>query len=224
MTRIPPFLLTFPLLLSLPACGDSNDGLFTTGTDTGTGASASTGGSSSGGSSAGGTQSGGTNAGGTGTGAMDGTGATQGTGAAQGSGGNGTGGTDACPPCAAPPSDDCVGSGPCGCGPYVCGTESCGEVQQRLSETLNELQACHPKAAQVQCTGTVLTICGCQVPINDPDSDLAAAYERDLNFIESNCSGEIACPAVLCFEPTTASCVQAGDGYTCVGTGFGQPF
>jgi hypothetical protein len=25
-----------------------------------------------------------------------------------------------CPPCVAPPSPGCVGSGPCGCGPYVC--------------------------------------------------------------------------------------------------------
>jgi hypothetical protein len=39
-----------------------------------------------------------------------------------GSGLGGAGGTGGvlCPPCARPPRDDCVGSGPCGCGPYTC--------------------------------------------------------------------------------------------------------
>ena len=46
----------------------------------------------------------------------------------------GAGGMVVCPPCAAPPAPDCVGSGPCGCGPYVCPSggaasgEPCGPV------------------------------------------------------------------------------------------------
>lgn len=50
-----------------------------------------------------------------------GTTATETTGAATGTGStDGTGGDTDCPPCVPPPSDDCVGQGPCGCGPYEC--------------------------------------------------------------------------------------------------------
>jgi hypothetical protein len=63
------------------------------------------------------------------------------------SSGSSTAATTDCPPCAAPPHDSCVGSGPCGCGPFTCdpyipclGAE-CGDGQQCLmvngSQTLS---------------------------------------------------------------------------------------
>lgn len=42
----------------------------------------------------------------------------------------GVGGMVICPPCAAPPAPDCVGSGPCGCGPYVCPSGGAGQGEQ----------------------------------------------------------------------------------------------
>jgi hypothetical protein len=92
-------------LLLASACGD---------TDTGT----TTGSNASGGTAGGG-----------------GTGATSGSGTTGGSAGRaGSGGFTGCPPCAAPPGPNCVGSGPCGCGPFTCAdagspSGSCGGVQ-----------------------------------------------------------------------------------------------
>lgn len=47
---------------------------------------------------------------------------------------DGSGGTQMCPPCLAPPGPGCIGSGPCGCGPYTCpGTGGSGGVGSQLS-------------------------------------------------------------------------------------------
>ena len=61
----------------------------------------------------------------------------------------GCGNNTMCPPCAAPPSGDCVGSGPCGCGPYTCpnvdagssGGE-CGETTCASNELCMQLPGC----------------------------------------------------------------------------------
>ncbi|HVU03263.1 MAG TPA: hypothetical protein VHE30_15995 [Polyangiaceae bacterium] len=113
------FVLTVSLVAS--ACGGSSSG----GTGRLPGGDA---GPASGGASSGGTA--GSSNGGSGTGGRSGSGG------AGGSAGLGAGGFIACPPCAAPPRPNCVGSGPCGCGPYTCddagppaptcGTETCG--------------------------------------------------------------------------------------------------
>jgi len=91
----------------------------------------------------------GANSGGSGSGGKAGNGGSAGHSA-------GAGGMVLCPPCAAPPAPDCVGSGPCGCGPYVCpsgGTasgEECGPVV-----CVPPLECCNPlmgictKAGQV---------------------------------------------------------------------------
>ena len=122
------------LSLIVPACGGDNDD---SGDGDGDGDGDPTGGSSGDGdgdSTGDGDASGGTSASGgmTGDGDAPGAGgsdsATGGTDAGTGGLGNGTGGTVQCPPCAPPPSDNCVGSGICGCGPYTCPGEQCGDV------------------------------------------------------------------------------------------------
>lgn len=60
-----------------------------------------------------------------------------------------------CPPCVPPPSDDCVGMGPCGCGPYECE----GLFDGDPGETV----------AQVSCS-----TCDCQVALGATD-----VYVRD---------------------------------------------
>jgi hypothetical protein len=74
-------------------------------------------------------------AGNSGAGALGGGSAMGGANATGGAAGRaGSGGFTGCPPCAAPPGPNCVGSGPCGCGPYTCADSgsapgSCGGVQ-----------------------------------------------------------------------------------------------
>lgn len=60
-----------------------------------------------------------------------------------------------CPPCVPPPSDDCVGMGPCGCGPYECEGLFDGEPGETV--------------AQVSCSA-----CDCQVALGATD-----VYVRD---------------------------------------------
>ena len=55
-----------------------------------------------------------------------------------------------CPPCVPPPSDDCVGMGPCGCGPYECEGLFDGEPGEAV--------------AQVACPA-----CDCQVALGATD-------------------------------------------------------
>lgn len=47
-----------------------------------------------------------------------------------------------CPPCEAPPSPDCKGTGPCGCGPYVCPDASTGDCQVAATNACGPNQYC----------------------------------------------------------------------------------
>lgn len=120
--RVIPGVLLVLVEVVAPGCGDSDDS-----GSTGEGGRAGSG-VGSGGTSGYGDAGGAAGLGPGGTGGSSGTGTD---GGVSGTGGYLDAGRDAnlgdtgnnqenCPPCAAPPSPDCIGRGPCGCGPYTC--------------------------------------------------------------------------------------------------------
>jgi hypothetical protein len=52
-------------------------------------------------------------------------------------------------------------------------------------------------------------LCGCQVPVNQPESDATARY---LAALEATKGCSILCAAVICLEPTSATCVRTSAG------------
>jgi hypothetical protein len=106
------------VLCGISCGGDATDPLAARGGGSGT--TNNTGGAGPGGAGAGGAGAGGVDAAVGGSSGLGGVGGAGVGGVDAGVGGSsGLGGVQ-CPPCARPPRDDCVGSGPCGCGPYTC--------------------------------------------------------------------------------------------------------
>ena len=115
--------------------------------------------------------------------------------------------TTTCPPCVPPPSDDCVGSGPCGCGPYTC-----GEQADRLDEPVEAEDAglmcppCVPPPSD-DCVGS--GPCGCgPYTCGDP---------ADAGVDEDDDEDPALCPP--CVPPPSPECVGSGPcgcgPYTC---------
>jgi hypothetical protein len=166
------------------------------GTETG-GAStggAATGGSSTGGSSTGGSSTGGSSTGGSSTGGSS-TGGSGGTlgGAGSGVGGTGLGGV----------AGRGGGAGKGGAG----GRGDCTAIVTSAQAALNAAQVCSAVSATPKCAGTVQDLCGCTVPVNDPNSEATKSY---LAQREAAIACGVPCLAIACREPTTVTCGFAG--------------
>jgi len=114
-------------------------------------------------------------------------------------------GTDAgdtmCPPCVPPPSDDCIGSGPCGCGPYECPdagtmTMTDANIHDGGSSSLDGDIMCPPcvPPPSEDCVGT--GPCGCG-PYECPDAGAMCGGGRP-----GWCSGDLACNCCPAGGPT----------------------
>jgi hypothetical protein len=57
------------------------------------------------------------------------------------------------------------------------------------------------------CIGSVEDLCGCTVPVNDPDSEATTRY---LELREPAVACGVPCLAIVCREPTTATCGFGG--------------
>ena len=183
-----------------------------TGGSAGAGGSKSTGGSAGSSGTAGTTGSGGdTGTGGTGGSsgtAGDGVGGTGDTGAGGTAGSGGTGG-------------DAVGGtgtggtvgGSAGAGGSAGSTmqPDCAALQKAYDAALAAAQVCNADSGKDQCTHTVkgsLT-CGCNVFVN-PDNETAIKELEKLTMdAASHCA--VACPAIACVVPDSATCLP-GDG------------
>jgi len=74
-----------------------------------------------------------------------------------------------CPPCTAPPSNDCVGSGPCGCAPYECPGDNdtvCGPHSTGWCPSGGSCECCPAGGPMNNCLCT--TTCGDDDDCNDP--------------------------------------------------------
>jgi adenosyl cobinamide kinase/adenosyl cobinamide phosphate guanylyltransferase len=98
---------------------------------------------------------------------------------------------------------------------------SCATMRSKLSSLLTEAQVCSVAANAKQCTGFVENECGCPVPVNKPESEVTAQYTDLVARLNKECS--TICAAVLCVEPTSATCSTQGSqamGH-CVASGLG---
>ncbi|MFZ5895684.1 MAG: hypothetical protein ACOY0T_31800 [Myxococcota bacterium] len=104
------------------------------------------------------------------------------------------------------------------------GNVNCTALRTRLNELLDTAQECERNvggpAGPAQCTGRVMTECGCTVPVNSGTSMATQAYNTALNQFKKQCPN-IACAAVLCVNPQGATCSSSGQGTPhCIATGF----
>jgi hypothetical protein len=91
------------------------------------------------------------------------------------------------------------------------GKDDCETLQVAASNALAQAQVCSFTADGRQCTGLVDDLCGCPVPVNDMNSAATAKYLVARKAAEE-CP--FVCPAVVCIEPLSATCVRttAGSG------------
>jgi hypothetical protein len=165
--------------------GGSTEGGSSQGGSSGTGGS-SQGGAGQGGSE-GGTTSGGTSAGGSPSGGNAGTTPIGGTGNVSGTGQGGSSGA----------------SGRGGSG----GGGDCDSIVAEAQAALQAAQVCDPLVDGPKCTGTVEDLCDCTVPVNNPDSEATKNY---LRLREPAIACGVPCLAIVCQEPTTATCGSGG--------------
>lgn len=138
-----------------------------------------------------------------GTGGIAGTSGVGGTG---GTGGIGGGGGDVdggiiCPPCAPPPSPDCVGTGICGCGPYVCPpTDECSDEDGCVACSFPTEVTTADECYCATCPSTPMTMSRCNAN--------ASSHAKF-------CSDQpIICPLIACIEPPPVACLNSSCEFT----------
>ena len=181
------------------------------GTASGSGGS-SQGGSSQGGSSQGGSSQGGSQ-GGSSQGGSDPTGGSSGN-ASGGASGTATGGGMTGGMAGTGSGGTLGGTGPGGSGGASgraggggTGGNNCAAIIASAQAALVAAQVCNPALSTPKCTGTVEDLCGCTVPVNDPDSTATKSY---LTQREAALRCGVPCLAIPCQEPTTPMCGIGG--------------
>ena len=97
----------------------------------------------------------------------------------------------------------------------VGGAPTCSDLLARANKQLDAARLCDTASKAPQCTGTVATTCGCEVPVEKSDSVDTKAYLATVAQIgQNNCMQK--CPLVACAPATNAQC-NAPSGTT-IGT------
>ncbi|HEX6273361.1 MAG TPA: hypothetical protein VFZ53_09980 [Polyangiaceae bacterium] len=172
------------------------------------GSASGSGGSSRGGDSSGGSQNGGSATGGSATGGSATGGSATGGDSGSASGGSATGGTDAGGGTAGAPGGAGPGGGGGMSGSAGSGGQDCTTIVSNAQLALRSAQACNLAiSSRQQCQGRVEDLCGCTVPVNDPESTATKSYlaQRDAAI---RCG--VACLAIECPAPTTPMCAYQG--------------
>jgi hypothetical protein len=237
-----PIYLWIPSLtvLALGACGGRADDFFSNvnagaggashaGSSSNAGSPSASGGPSSAGNpgSAGQIQTGGSSgaqAGGTssaGLGGATNNGGTTNGGTTSGGGGNSSGAAGKGAAGSGAAAGQAGGNGSAGAGGTNQG-QSCNELIKLAGEQLEAARTCRMDADALQCTGKVMNLCNCQVPVQRSESAETRAFQRTLKLIEDkDCA--VACPAVVCTSVSNAQCRGSGSSVTgtCVATNHG---
>jgi len=234
-----PLLVAGTLAPAFTACAGTTDGLFSDagGSDAGgapnaggTGAATATGGTSStgGGSSSGGAHASGGATGGVGAASgssakggassTGGTGAASGSGTTAGSGNAGAGGNSGGHGGSSAGGSSSGGAGNAGAssgGSAGSGGTTCQELLALAESELVAAQACDLARNVQQCTGSVSTVCGCQVPVEANNSTATQTYLATLkSFRNQRCV--IACSKIACLPNFGAQCQALDSGDRCV--------
>jgi hypothetical protein len=135
-----------------------------------------------------------------------------------------------CPPIAPPPPDFCkdgtiewkVDANGCTVGFKCVKTQSCQDLAALYAKTVEQARECNPfiLTAVKQCMAQVQDglYCGCPTIVNTfAAAELKKLKDLEAKFVAAGCDKlPVACPAVVCQAPTTASCqydTQAQKGF-----------
>jgi hypothetical protein len=80
-------------------------------------------------------------------------------------------------------------------------------MRAELPKLLAAAQVCDNSLDRLPCSGFVSNECGCKVPVDAPNLPAAQAYVSAVAAV-AKCG--IACPAIVCPEPTSAQCKSEG--------------
>jgi hypothetical protein len=87
------------------------------------------------------------------------------------------------------------------------GQATCEAMRAELPKLLTAAQVCDVSLDRLPCTGFVSNECGCKVPVDGPSLPVAQAY---VSAVAALAKCGIACPAIVCAEPTSATCQTEG--------------
>ena len=89
---------------------------------------------------------------------------------------------------------------------------SCDTLRTRLESLLTDAQACERAGSGFQqCSDTVMTECGCSVPVNSSSNTAIDDYKMVLAQLKKACPMD-PCPKIACQDPTPATCQTTGPG------------
>lgn len=94
------------------------------------------------------------------------------------------------------------------------GGASCEMLRMRLDTLLAEAQACDRNGGGsrfTKCSETVMTECGCSVPVNESSTAAIEEYRSALTQLKKAC-GMPNCPKIACLDPIPATCQGNGPG------------
>jgi hypothetical protein len=106
-------------------------------------------------------------------------------------------------------STPATSGGRLGTGGVNAGGANCSGMRTELSSLLAQAQACSNSGSAQPCSGTVMTECGCLVPVSSATSALTQAYRNQFDMIVAACP-KPACPDDACVDPTGATCMAGG--------------
>ena len=89
---------------------------------------------------------------------------------------------------------------------------TCVELRQELETALEEAQVCTNAADALPCRGVVDDSCGCQVPVNDPNSAATKHYQALLDELHARDDCTIFCTDLVCSDVREASCLMPVQG------------
>jgi hypothetical protein len=89
------------------------------------------------------------------------------------------------------------------------GKGDCASLIAEAESTLRQAQVCSLTIGALQCVDVVEDLCGCQVPINNLNSEPAQAY---LQAKEAASKCDVACLDIVCIEPAGAVCTPDNQG------------
>lgn len=99
---------------------------------------------------------------------------------------------------------------------------SCSELLKLANQQLEAARACNLAANSLQCTGTVMNTCNCEVSVQRAESPETKAYLATLKQLKAKDCTTV-CTAIACRQINDGECKSSGSGSMgmCTGRSFG---
>ncbi|MBI3206761.1 MAG: hypothetical protein HYZ29_34820, partial [Myxococcales bacterium] len=105
------------------------------------------------------------------------------------------------------------GSGTGGGGTGGTGSVTCSDLEKSYQTALAAAKTCNPFLSVEQCTKSTddELPCPCPTFVNPTNSsDLTKLSDLKTAWVKNKCNVGVACPAVMCPQPSGATCSQSG--------------